>query len=118
MKFVYSPETRLADTFPQIKEATAFLAEKVLGPKSGETVSAEWTRVLTPREEWLDRLTLRDEHGEVSADFKSSELRIPAYMGASVAHLWGDLIQVRLDKLDSDRWRGRYETSCANGEDG
>ena len=117
MKFFYSPETRAADTFPHIKEATAFLAEKVLGPKRGETVSAEWTRVLTPREETLDRLTLRDEHGEVFADFKPFELSIPMYMGASVAHLMGDLIQVHLEKLDEKRrLRRLLESEAPNGE--
>lgn len=116
MKFVYSPETRAADTFPHIKEATAFLAEKRLGPKHGETVTAEWTRVLTPREETLDRLTLRDEVGEVFADFKPSEMAIPMYVRASVAHLMGDLIQLHLDQLDERRRRRLVESDNANGE--
>lgn len=84
MKFVYSPETRLAPTFADIKEATAFLAEKVLGPKRGETVTAAWTRVLTPREETLDRLTLRDEPAEVFAG-------IPVGLTITVVRIWPPL---------------------------
>ncbi len=116
MKFFYSPETRLADTFPQIKEATAYLAEKVLGPKRGDTVSAEWTRVLTPREETHDRLTLRDELGEVFADFPPLDLDSAPLARFRVAHLWGDLIQVHLDNLDAQRWRRRFESDDTNGE--
>lgn len=105
MKFFYSPETRQAETFADVKEATVFLTDEVIPRADATRVSAEWTRVLTPREETFDRLTLRDENGEVFADFTASELRIPRYIRASLFHLWADLQLLELQKLRRENSR-------------
>lgn len=99
MEVLYSPETRQADTFPLVTEATAFLEEEVLGPNYAPAVSAEWVRFTDHRGQSFDRLTLRDSHGEVYTDFLPFELTVPLHMRSRLFRIWGRLNLIHLQQV-------------------
>ncbi len=117
MDVLYSPETRQADTFPLVTEATAFLREEVLGPKDAPAVSAEWTRHTDRSGQTFDRLTLRDEHGEAHTDFTAFELTsAPRSVRVGLYHLWGDLQAIYLRQLREENSRLLRELVAAGTE--
>ena len=98
MEVQYSPEARQwADGLTLLEQASTLLA-KILGPQSSQLVKAEWSRVQDSQGRTVYRLTLRDSTGEVSTDFALDELQNPLHMRFRLPRLWGDLLQVRLDR--------------------
>ncbi len=98
MDVQYSPETRQsAEIFKLLEQASARLAE-IMGPQRSQLVKADWRCVQVRQGRTLYRLTMRDGTDEASTDFAGDDLQNTLYMRVSLARLWGDLVQIRVDR--------------------
>jgi hypothetical protein len=86
--------------FPLAQQATKRL-EEVLG-QSAKLVSAEWDRTEDEKGRALFLLRLKDFTGEVSRKLAPDDLRSSARTSFRMHQLWGNLLQVRNQRLLDD----------------
>ena len=93
----YPPDTEPGERMPDsLERATAMLA-KLPRVRSATFPAAEWHRRLDAKGQTVHTLALRDEEGEVSAEFTRDELALTNYMISHTAHLYGDLLEIHSD---------------------
>jgi hypothetical protein len=98
MEVNYSPEVRQqVDTLALLEAASERLVR--IAPKSAQLAKAEWTQFLDHRRHPQYRLTIRDGEEEAATEFTLEQLRNSLHMDYRVAALWGDLLQVRGDRV-------------------
>jgi hypothetical protein len=97
MNVTYTDKAKqLGKDLVALQEATAQL-EKIAGA-SAKDVTATWDRSDNGHRSQYG-LRLADWSGEVSERFYPSELRSPDHLRWSLLQLWGDLLQLRSQKL-------------------
>ena len=97
MNVTFSDKVKLpAEEFDLVQKATTIL-DDVLGPSS-DRVKAEWDRT----EDNLGRpvfvLRISDWTGSVAAYFTPEQLASSSFMRVRLHHVWGNLLQARVDK--------------------
>jgi hypothetical protein len=101
VNIAYSESARQwGEGYTLLQQATMRL-EEIGGPSAGQ-VKAEWDRAEDSRGRTIYTLRLSDWTGAVSAAFAPEELRNSTHMRYRLLRLWGDLLQVRSDKLLQD----------------
>ena len=82
MEVHYTPEVeRLSELMPRLRGFSADL-NRVVGPKSGADLRAEWSLATDLEANRLVRLSLSDGVDTVSEDFTPVMLDVPIYMSA------------------------------------
>jgi hypothetical protein len=97
MEVIYSDDTkRRPEEFKLLSEATEQL-EQLIGA-SAARVKAEWDCFQDNTGNITYTLKITDWMGSATATFWRPELAKPLHMLVRLSRLWGDLIQVRIDK--------------------
>ena len=98
MEVQYAPEVRQpADRLVLLQDASDRLIK--IAPPSAKLAKVEWTQTTNHRGQPIYHLTIRDDPEEATTEFTVEQLRNPLHMQYRVAELWGDLLQIRSDRV-------------------
>ena len=97
------PDTEPGERMPDSLERARAMLAKLPRVRTATFPAGEWHRRLDAKGQTVHTLALRDEEGEVSAEFTRDELALTNSMISRTAHLYGDLLAIHSDHL-----RDRY----------